>query len=166
MSVQSEITRIESAKTAIATAIEGKGVTVPNGTLLDSMAALIESIEAGGGDYVIGSVTPASDYDRLVIGTIKDTTAVVYPLEFGLAICAEVADLTTTKGALLFANRYNKDGNSGSAICYGGKQQVSVEFDSYGIYASRGKVFIGKYLGTTGLKAILSGKTYLYAYKE
>ena len=49
MSVQSEITRIESAKTAIASAIEGKGVTVPDGTLLDGMAALIEGIEAGGG---------------------------------------------------------------------------------------------------------------------
>ena len=53
MSVQSEITRIESAKTAIATAIEGKGVTVPDGTLLDGMAPLIESIEAGG----VGVVT-------------------------------------------------------------------------------------------------------------
>ena len=49
MSVQTEITRIESAKTAIATAIEGKGVTVPEGTLIDGMAALIEGIEAGGG---------------------------------------------------------------------------------------------------------------------
>ena len=48
MSIQTEITRIESAKTAIATAIEGKGVTVPDGTLLDGMAPLIESIEAGG----------------------------------------------------------------------------------------------------------------------
>ena len=165
MSIQTEITRIESAKTAIATAIEGKGVTVPDGTLLDGMAALIDSIEAGGGDYVIGSVTPASDYSILEIGTIKDTTTVDYPLEFGLAICAEAADLKTTYGALLFANRYNKDGNSGRAGCYGGKQQVSVEFDSYGIYASRGKVFIGKYTATSS-KAILSGKTYLYAYKE
>ena len=49
MSVQTEITRIESSKTAIATAIAGKGVTVPSGTLLDGMASLIESIEAGGG---------------------------------------------------------------------------------------------------------------------
>ena len=68
MSVQSEITRIESAKTAIATAIEGKGVTVPDGTLLDGMAPLIESIEAGGGadispwaDMVTFSITPAED---------------------------------------------------------------------------------------------------------
>lgn len=34
---------------SIVAAVEGKGVTVPSGTLLDGMAALIESIEAGGG---------------------------------------------------------------------------------------------------------------------
>ena len=47
MSVQTEITRIESAKTAIATAIEGKGVAVPEGTKLDGLAALVEAISAG-----------------------------------------------------------------------------------------------------------------------
>ena len=60
MNVQTEITRIESAKTAIATAIEGKGVTVPEGTLLDGMASLIESIEAGGGyEITTGNITPS-----------------------------------------------------------------------------------------------------------
>ena len=49
MSIQTELTRLTNAKAAIQTAIEGKGVTVPDGTLLDGMAALIESIEAGGG---------------------------------------------------------------------------------------------------------------------
>ena len=49
MSIQTELTRITNAKAAIKTAVEGKGVTVPAGTLLDGMAALIESIEAGGG---------------------------------------------------------------------------------------------------------------------
>ena len=49
MSIQTELTRITNAKAAIKAAIEGKGVTVPDGTLLDGMAALIESIEAGGG---------------------------------------------------------------------------------------------------------------------
>ena len=49
MSIQTELTRIINAKAAIKAAIEGKGVTVPAGTLLDGMAALIESIEAGGG---------------------------------------------------------------------------------------------------------------------
>lgn len=49
MSVQTQIDRLASAKAAIKAAVEGKGVTVPNGTLLDGMANLIESIEAGGG---------------------------------------------------------------------------------------------------------------------
>ena len=49
MSIQTELTRITNAKAAIKTAIEGKGVTVPDGTLLDGMATLIESVEAGGG---------------------------------------------------------------------------------------------------------------------
>ena len=67
MSIQTELTRITNAKTAIKTAIEGKGVTVPEGTLLNGMAALIESIEAGGSDtlfgtyFETGSIIPASD---------------------------------------------------------------------------------------------------------
>lgn len=48
MSIQTELSRIINAKAAIKAAIEGKGVTVPDATLLDGMAALIASIEAGG----------------------------------------------------------------------------------------------------------------------
>ena len=59
MSVQSEITRLANAKTALATAIEGKGVTVPEGTKLDGMAALVEAISAGGGEVAYGTITPA-----------------------------------------------------------------------------------------------------------
>ena len=49
MSIVSEVKRLKDAKTAIQTAIEGKGVTVPDATMLEGMAALIDSIEAGGG---------------------------------------------------------------------------------------------------------------------
>ena len=61
MSIQTELTRITNAKAAIKTAIEGKGVTVPAGTLLDGMAALINGIEAGGGGFqvALGTFTPA-----------------------------------------------------------------------------------------------------------
>ena len=48
MSIQTELTRITNAKAAVKAAIEGKGVTVPDGTLLDGMVPLIESIETGG----------------------------------------------------------------------------------------------------------------------
>lgn len=70
MSVQSEITRLQNAKAAIKTAIEDKGVTVPDGTLLDGMASLIESIEAGGGvNIVAGTYTPASTQTNRVTVT-------------------------------------------------------------------------------------------------
>ena len=67
MSVQSEITRIESAKTAITTAIEGKGVTVPEGTKLDALAALVESIETGGGNFATGTFTTTDDIASNVV---------------------------------------------------------------------------------------------------
>ena len=69
MSIQTELTRLTNAKAAIQTAIEGKGVTVPSGTLLDGMAALIESIEAGGDSSIItGSVIQTVKKDELLIG--------------------------------------------------------------------------------------------------
>ena len=76
MSIQTELTRITNAKAAIKAAIEGKGVTVPDGTLLDGMAALIESIEAGGSGGMkveVFSITPA---DEMPYGTyeIGETT--------------------------------------------------------------------------------------------
>ena len=64
MSIQTELARLTNAKAAIETAIEGKGVTVPSGTLLDGMAALIESIEAGGSGGMkveVFSLTPAQE---------------------------------------------------------------------------------------------------------
>lgn len=63
MSVQSEIDRIAGAKSDISTAITNKGVTVPSGTKLDGMAALIDSI-SGGEDVIIKQVTfrPSANY--------------------------------------------------------------------------------------------------------
>ena len=62
MSIQTELTRIINAKAAIKAAIEGKGVTVPDGTLLDGLAALIENIEAGG-KVATGTFTVTEDCD-------------------------------------------------------------------------------------------------------
>ena len=59
MSIQTEIDRLASAKAAIKTAIEGKGVTVADSANLDAFAALIDSIEAGGGGgFACGLITP------------------------------------------------------------------------------------------------------------
>lgn len=70
MSIQSEFDRIAGAKTAIATAIEGKGVTVPEGTKLDGMAALVEAISAGGGmNFVTGTFTTTDDITSNIVIT-------------------------------------------------------------------------------------------------
>lgn len=44
MSVKGEVDRLKSAKSDIASAIAAKGVSVPSGTRLDGMAALIAKI--------------------------------------------------------------------------------------------------------------------------
>ena len=72
MSIQTELTRITNAKAAIKAAIEGKGVTVPDATLLDGMAVLIESIQTGGGSgggiFAGGTFTVAtSGYQTVTI---------------------------------------------------------------------------------------------------
>ena len=55
---------------SIVSAIEGKGVDVPSGAKLDALAALIESIQAGGGGgakIANGSFTPANDAYSYVV---------------------------------------------------------------------------------------------------
>ena len=49
MSVQTQIDRISGAVSAALDALTEKGVTVPAGTKVDGLAALIAAIEAGGG---------------------------------------------------------------------------------------------------------------------
>ena len=77
MSIQTELTRITNAKASIVAAVEGKGVTVPDGTLLDGMAALIDGIEAGGGSswtdsysvFATGTFTPTENTTEFSIDT-------------------------------------------------------------------------------------------------
>ena len=75
MSIQTDLTRIKNAKATIKAYIEGNGLTVPDATLLDGMASMLESIEAGGG----GSVEP---FTKIISGTItfaKETTEFQLP---------------------------------------------------------------------------------------
>ena len=81
MSIQTELTRITNAKAAIKATIEGKGVAVPDDTLLDGMAALIESIQAGGGSgggqaFQCGTVVSA-DGTNLVVPCTLDNILIV-----------------------------------------------------------------------------------------
>lgn len=49
MSIASEISRLQTAKAGLKTAIEGKGVTVPSATTLDGYPTLVSAIPSGGG---------------------------------------------------------------------------------------------------------------------
>ena len=49
MSIQSEIDRLKTAKSGLATAITGKGVTVPEDATLSDYPALVDKIQTGGG---------------------------------------------------------------------------------------------------------------------
>ena len=69
MSIQTDLTRIKNAKATIKAYIEGNGLTVPDATLLDGMASMLESIEAGGDSSIItGSVIQTVKRDELFIG--------------------------------------------------------------------------------------------------
>lgn len=50
MSIATEITRLQTAKADLKTAIESKGVTVAASATLDDYADLVDAIETGGGD--------------------------------------------------------------------------------------------------------------------
>ena len=49
MSLSSEITRLQNAKSALKTSIEAKGVTVSDSTLISGYAALVDQIQTGSG---------------------------------------------------------------------------------------------------------------------
>ena len=89
MSIQTELTRIKNAKAAIKAAIEGKGVTVPDATLLDGMAELIESIEVGGSGcgnntdwrgfpFLTGTFTPSGDISSAYTVEFKEGNRLRY----------------------------------------------------------------------------------------
>lgn len=79
MSIASELTRLQNAKNAITSAIAQKGVTVPSGTKLDGMAALIGQIETGGGGANLGS------WSGYVYNNMGSNTAVYYTKSDGTA---------------------------------------------------------------------------------
>lgn len=149
MSIQKDLTRIKNAKASIKAAIEGKGVAVPDATLLDGMAALIEGIEAGGGGSIWGgkfttgafvlseettsTYTIATNTDEAMTGLLYDgemlSNSDVYR-SIGLLVVRKPTDSFVTSnysecliGTVFFPTRYGK----GSAFV-----RSYIYFDTYG----------------------------------
>lgn len=73
MSISNEIIRLQNAKSALATSIGNKGVTVPAATKLDGYSALVDQIQTGGGgspdeEWVRPSNWP--DYSKIPMSSI------------------------------------------------------------------------------------------------
>lgn len=65
--ISTEITRIQGAKTAIKTAIEGKDVTVPSSTKIDGMAAYINKIDNNRMDKAVEKDVIYIDFDGTIL---------------------------------------------------------------------------------------------------
>ena len=158
MSIQTELTRIINAKAAIKTAIEGKEVTVPDGTKLDGLAALIESIEAGGGTisgkkFISGEIT-FSETPTSEIKISHDSVGFrSQPFVFLAASASAPSDHT---GALISARM-------GSGVYVNSSKRFSLlssvsETIDYKGYANDTSFVIKSY----SAKKMLAGKTYIW----
>ena len=158
MSIQTELTRITNAKAAIKTAIEGKGVTVPAGTLLDGMAALIESIEAGGGTisgkkFISGEIT-FSETPTSEITISHDSLGLrSQPFVFLAATATAPSDhigalISARAGSGVYVNSSKRfsvlSGTSETIDCYGSAADTSFTIQS------------------ASAKKMLAGKTYIW----
>ena len=130
MSIQTELTRITNAKAAIKAAIEGKGVTVPDGTLLDGMAALIDGIEAGGGSswtdsysvFATGTFTPTENTTQLSIDTgipFDSAGGTDYRRQILIGYCEPSTGYSASAGLLVFLWRCIIAEFKGDAVVFG-----------------------------------------------
>lgn len=113
-----------SFASSIVAAIEGKGVTVPDGTLLDGMASLIESIEAGGGSakVYIEQKTFASDQTSVKITHNFGEL----PTIFLQLIIATSSGKYTRKARIGVG--YTKDGNAYGTTAYNSSSASEFKF--------------------------------------
>ena len=107
MSISSEISRLQTAKSDIASAIEGKGVTVSEDTKLDGMAALISAIQS------------KTDTSFVRARTVIDTnaTSVIIPRNEGdSAVYDDTSFLLYYNGLLLSPNDHYTVNSAGDTI--------------------------------------------------
>lgn len=176
MSIQTELTRITNAKAAIKTAIEGKGVTVPAGTLLDGMAALIESIQAGGGAIYTESITPSETIESYLsithnLGVVPNFAA-MYTLDDDTSI----TDHAYLRVKAAFCTDVNDEKTICGGIVYRAKGKASYIMTSYNVNiypftsnssgsgtlvysASKSKITFERFAGTSTV-FLQAGKTY------
>ena len=159
MSIQTDLTRIKNAKSAIKAAIEGKGVTVPDATLLDGMALMLESIEAGGGTisgkkFISGEITfSETPTSKITIHHDK----VGYPSQPFVFLASDARVPSANVGALISVRvgsgvYVNSSSNTFSILSSISK---TIRYDGYASDTSFE-------IQSTSATKMLSGKTYIW----
>ena len=126
MSVKTEVDRIKTAKTNIATAIGGKGVTVPSGTKIDGLASLVSSIPTP--NLQSKSATPSEsaqtikpDTNSGYNGLSQVTVGAISKTYVGSGVAKKSSSDLTASGKTVtvpagyYASNATKDVSSGSA---------------------------------------------------
>ena len=136
MSIASEITRLQSAKASVKSAIEAKGVTVPPTSKLDDYAEYISEISGGGGgsaQIATGTFTGSGNVDQQInIGFEPDiVVANCSALDLETAGWTGQKNVIIVKNMVTYQARHN---NSTTASA-----QTSVSDDIGGDYPAYGK---------------------------
>lgn len=121
MSVQSEITRIKSARDNSFTQVAAKGVTVPNGADIEDLPGLIQAIQQGGGGIELPETITAGDTPIMFIQDAPSVTSTSFTAT-GLKLTVPRA------GTYRFTSRavrYNTSGTTNQGAFYKNGTAVS-----------------------------------------
>ena len=183
MSVQTQIDRISGAVSDALAALTEKGVTVPDGTKVDGLAALIESIEAdGAGELFHAEITPATSGEVLtfevgeigeriaaVIASLKPDDYIANSKNYAVAYIAAlnqnpVSSTPRAVSIVAYKSGYSMELSKNSSIQNSGSTpNGTASGDSYSFWNSRNAKPLVKFYVTNGAESkygLLVGKTY------
>lgn len=110
MSIATEITRLQTAKSNLKTSIENKGVTVPASTLISGYASLVDQIITGGTPNIQPlSITTNGTYTAT--GSIDGYSPITVSVSGGSYVTETgtwTPNAQTTRGTISFNNTHTK----------------------------------------------------------
>lgn len=142
MSLQSEISRIADAKTAIKTAIEGKGVAVPASSRLDDFSAIIESIPTK---------------DKIAHADIPD-----YIKSAALAVASKVKAVQTDESITFIAMSDAHQLDTGTDIVTGNKHAgMAAKVLAYALPGIDFACYLGDYTAGSSTTTLAEGRQHI-----
>ena len=94
-SIQTEITRIANAKTAIRTAINNKGGNVSDTALIDTYASAIDNLSTGGGTFAYAVVECDESFSSELESNFGEISVPVLVNSSGLILALDITEVRT-----------------------------------------------------------------------